>query len=79
MQPNNIQPISDPIPYIHFFSQDNLGTLWQYISAVALLAVPLLLIVLATEYGGYLIEVIRASFSRRRTDEEYDGAEYDRD
>lgn len=66
------------IPRIPFFTSDHLSTLWQNISALLYLAMPLLVIYVATEYGGYLIAVIRESFSRRREVEEYDDG-YDRD
>jgi len=66
------------IPRIPFFSSDHLSTLWQNISALLYLAMPLLVIFVATEYGGYLIAVIRDSFSRRRQDDPGD-YEDDRD
>ncbi|MFO7296355.1 MAG: hypothetical protein C0P72_010075 [Clostridia bacterium] len=55
-----------------------MSTLWQNISALLYLAMPLLVIFVATEYGGYLIAVIRDSFSRRRQDDPGD-YEDDRD
>lgn len=68
------------LPYITFFTTDRLTEFWHNVQVIAYLAMPLLLIYLATIFGGDLLKVIRDVFSRRRTREDRDDYDdYDRD
>jgi hypothetical protein len=79
--PNFVNSSADgPLPYIPVFTSDRLGDFWQYVQAIGYVVMPIVIIFVATYYGGQLIGVLRDTFSRRKTrdDEDYDD-DYDRD
>lgn len=55
---------AESIPRIAFFTPENQGIFGNNLVNILYVVMPLLLIWLAIEYGGQLIEVIRDAFSR---------------
>lgn len=62
------------IPYISFFTSSVQADFWQVLRAVLYVAMPLVLIGAAFEYGGQFFSVIRNAFSRNSY-----GGNHDRD
>lgn len=66
------------LPYISFFTPDRLAEFWHDVEVLAYLGMPMLLIFLATYFGGDLIRVLRGVFARRQDGDDYE-SEYDHD
>lgn len=61
------------LPYIPFLTAENASMFWQFTRAILFIAMPFLLIYIATQYAGSLLSVIRKSFSGRSDSEkDYD-------
>lgn len=56
--------LAETIPNITFFTPDVQATFGNFLKGVLFVAMPLLLIWMATEFGAELITVIRDAFSR---------------
>lgn len=67
---------SSNLPYIPFFTPERLSEFWNNVQSIAYLAMPMLVIYLATIFGGDLLRVIRDVFDRRRSNQDRD--DYDR-
>lgn len=69
---------ADDLQYIPFLTTDRLGEFWHNVQVIAYLAMPLLLIWIATQYSGELIRVLRDVFRSRRDDtDDYDDDDRD--
>jgi hypothetical protein len=70
------------LPMISFFTVERMTMFWQFVKSLMYLAMPLLIIFIATQYGGYLISVLRDVFSYRNHmahDRDDDGDDNDDD
>lgn len=67
----------ESLPYINFLNPENAATFWQFVRAILYIAMPFLLIYLATRFGGELISVIRNAFSSRGENGRNDERDYD--
>lgn len=66
------------IPYITFFTAERADLFWQNTRVVLYVAMPLLLIYMAVEFGGEFIRTIRNAF-RKPDHDEYQEREKDYD
>lgn len=62
------------LPRIAWFTPEVANSFWQFLINVLYVVMPLVLIWMAVEYGGLVIQVIRDAFSRmdRDRDDDYD-------
>ncbi|HAS7789731.1 hypothetical protein [Paenibacillus lactis] len=69
------------IQYQQFFTVARMDEFLHNVKVLLYMVMPLLIIWIATQLGGYLIQVIRDAFDRTRRDREddYDDDDYRRD
>lgn len=65
------------IGYVEFFDSKAIGELFHNIRVMLYFVMPILIIWVAIEFGGYLLEVIKGVFHREDEDERYDDKQYD--
>lgn len=54
----------DVIPYIPFLTAERMAMFWGNVKNLMLLAMPLLMVFMATKFAGLFISVFRAAFGR---------------
>lgn len=68
------------IQFQSLFTTARMNEFFHNVQGLLYMVMPLLVIWIATELGGYLIAVIRDAFDRRRQDrDDYDDDDYGRD
>lgn len=60
------------IPYITFFTNENIATFFQNVGALLYFVMPILLIFVATMFAGELFKVVRRAFTRNPEEPRYD-------